>query len=128
VLRIILKFNSTVVNELKIDQDEIIIGRDSDNEVQIDNVAVSREHAKIIRGPDSCLIEDLNSTNGTFVNGKKINKKFLNKNDEISIGKHSLQIILEEPPAIRKGKKIKDIDSTYKLGAAEVKQLLKLKN
>ena len=128
MLRIILKFNSTVINEFKIDQDEIIIGRDSDNEVQIDNVAVSREHAKIIRGPNSCLIEDLNSTNGTFVNGKKINKKFLNKNDEISIGKHSLQIILEEPTAIRKGKKIKGIDSTYKLGAAEVKQLLKLKN
>ena len=128
MLRIILKFNSTVINELKIDQDEIIIGRDSDNEVQIDNAAVSREHAKIIRGPNSYLIEDLNSTNGTFVNGKKINKKFLNKNDEISIGKHSLQIILEEPPAIRKGKKIKGIDSTYKLGPSEVKRILKLKN
>ena len=128
MLRIILKFNSTVINELKIDQDEIIIGRDSDNEVQIDNVAVSREHAKIIRGPNSYLIEDLNSTNGTFVNGKKINKKFLNKNDEISIGKHSLQIFLEEPPAIRKGKKIKGIDSTYKLGSSEVKRILKLKN
>ena len=73
MLRIILKFSSNVINEFKIDQDEVIIGRDSDNDVQIDNVAVSREHAKIIRGPNSYLIEDLNSTNGTFVNGKKIN-------------------------------------------------------
>ena len=125
MLRIILKFNSTVLKELKIDQDEIIIGRDSGNDIQIDNVAVSREHAKIIRGPNYYLIEDLNSTNGTFVNGKKISKKFLKEDDEISIGKHSLQIILEERPAIRKEKKIKGIDSTYRLGPAEVKRIFK---
>jgi pSer/pThr/pTyr-binding forkhead associated (FHA) protein len=125
MLRIILKFNSNVIKELKIDQDEIIIGRDSGNDVQIDNIAVSREHAKIIRGPNYYLIEDLNSTNGTFVNGKKINKKFLKEDDEISIGKHSLQIILEERPAIRKEKKIKGIDSTYRLGPAEVKRIFK---
>ena len=124
MLRIILKFNSTVIKELKIDQDEIIIGRDSDNDVQIDNVAVSREHAKIIRDQNYYLIEDLNSTNGTFVNGKKINKKYLKEDDEISIGKHSLQIILEESSAIRKREKIKAIDSTYKLGPAEVKRIL----
>ena len=125
MLRIILKFNSTVIKELKIDQDEIIIGRDLGNDVQIDNIAVSREHAKIIRGPNYYLIEDLNSTNGTFVNGKKINKKYLMENDEISIGKHSLQIILEEDPAIMKEKKIKGIDSTYRLGPAEVKRIFK---
>ena len=124
MLRIILKFNSTVIKEFKIDQNEIIIGRDSDNDVQIDNAAVSREHAKIIRGTNHYLLEDLNSTNGTFVNGKKINKKYLKEDDEISIGKHSLQIILEKRPAIREGKKIKGIDSTYKLGPAEVKRIL----
>lgn len=74
-MRIIVKFSSKVINELKIDQDEVIIGRDADNDVQIDNVAVSREHAKIIRGPNSYFIEDLNSTNGTFVNGKKNKQK-----------------------------------------------------
>jgi len=124
MLRIILKFNSTVIKELKIDQDEVIIGRDSGNDVQIDNVAVSREHAKIIRDQNYYFIEDLNSTNGTFINGKKINKKFLKENDEISIGKHSLQIIFEDRPAIRKGGKIRGIDSTYKLGPAEVKRVL----
>jgi len=125
MLRIILKFNSTVIKELKIDQDEIIIGRDSDNDVQIDNVAVSREHAKIIRGQNYYLIEDLNSTNGTFVNGKKINKKYLKEDDEISIGKHSLQIILEEHPAIRKGEKIKGIDSTFRMGPSEYQKILR---
>jgi pSer/pThr/pTyr-binding forkhead associated (FHA) protein len=125
MLRIILKFNSTVLKEFKIDQDEIIIGRDSGNDIQIDNVAVSREHARIIRGPNYYFIEDLNSTNGTFVNGKKINKKFLQKVDEISIGKHSLQIVLEDPAAIMKERKPKGIDTTYRLGPAEYKRILK---
>jgi pSer/pThr/pTyr-binding forkhead associated (FHA) protein len=125
MLRIILKFNSTVLKELKIDQDEIIIGRDSGNDIQIDNEAVSREHAKIISGPNYYLIEDLNSTNGTFVNGKKINKKFLQEVDEISIGKHSLQIVLENPPAIMRERKLKGINTTYKLGPAEYKRIFK---
>ena len=124
-MRIILKFNSTVLKELKIDQDEIIIGRDSGNDIQIDNVAVSREHARITRGPNYYFIEDLNSTNGTFVNGKKINKKFLQEVDEISIGKHSLQIVLEDPPAIMKERKLKGIDTTYRLGPAEYKRIFK---
>ena len=125
MLRIILKFKSTVLKELKIDQDEIIIGRDSGNDIQIDNVAVSREHARIIRGPNYYLIEDLNSTNGTFVNGKMINKKFLKKDDEILIGKHSLQVVLEDPPAIMKERKLKGIDPTYRLGPAEYKRIFK---
>jgi pSer/pThr/pTyr-binding forkhead associated (FHA) protein len=125
MLRIILKFNSKVLKELKIDQDEIIIGRDSGNDIQIDNEAVSREHARIIRGPNFYLIEDLNSTNGTFVNGKKINKKFLQKVDEILIGKHSLQVVLEDSPAIMKEKKLKGIDPTYRLGPAEYKRIFK---
>ena len=122
--RILLSFGGAVIKEFKIDQDEIIIGRDSGNDVQIDNVAVSREHAKIIRDKDYCFIEDLNSTNGTFVNGTRINNKYLKEDDEISIGKHSLQIILEEHPSKRKGKKIKGIDRTYKLGPAEFKRIL----
>jgi pSer/pThr/pTyr-binding forkhead associated (FHA) protein len=74
MLRILLKFNRSIIKELKIDRDEIIIGRDSGNDVQIDNEAVSREHAKIIRDQNYYLIEDLTSTNGTFVNGKQVKK------------------------------------------------------
>ena len=125
MLRIILKFNSTVLRELTIDQDEIIIGRDAGNDIQIDNMAVSREHAKIITGPAYYFIEDLNSTNGTFVNGKKIKKKFLKKDDEVSIGKHSLQIVFEEHPDIMKKRKIKGIDSTYRLGPEEYNRIFK---
>lgn len=125
MLRIILKFNNTVLKELKIDQDEIIIGRDTGNDIQIDNIAVSREHARIIKGPNYYFIEDMSSKNGTFVNGKKIKKKFLKEDDEITIGKHSLQIVLEEDPAIMKKRKIKGIDSTFRLGPAEYKRIFK---
>ena len=125
MLRIILKFNNTVLKELKIDQDKIIIGRDTGNDIQIDNIAVSREHARIIKGPNYYFIEDMSSKNGTFVNGKKINKKFLKEDDEITIGKHSLQIVLEKNPTKMKKKKIKGIDSTFRLGPAEYKRIFK---
>jgi len=125
MFKVILKLKGKVLKQLKIDQNEIIIGRDETSDIQIDNIAVSREHATIIKGPNYYFIEDMHSKNGTFVNGKKINKKFLKVDDEIQIGKHSLQIILEEDPALKKKKNIKGIDSTYRMGAAEYKRLIK---
>jgi pSer/pThr/pTyr-binding forkhead associated (FHA) protein len=125
MFKVILKLKGKVLKQLKIDQNEIIIGRDETSDIQIDNIAVSREHATIIKGPNYYFIEDMHSKNGTFVNGKKINKKFLKVDDEILIGKHSLKIILEEDPAQKKKKNIKGIDSTYRMGAAEYKRLIK---
>ncbi|MGD8286309.1 MAG: FHA domain-containing protein, partial [Desulfobacterales bacterium] len=77
MVRIVLKFNSTVLKELESDDNEITIGRDADSDIQIDNVAVSRKHAIIRKAPNYYYIEDLNSTNGTFVNEKHIVKKVL---------------------------------------------------
>jgi pSer/pThr/pTyr-binding forkhead associated (FHA) protein len=125
MFKVILKLKDKVLKQLKIDQNEIIIGRDATSDIQIDNIAVSREHATIIKGPNYYFIEDMHSKNGTFVNGKKINKKFLKVDDEIQIGKHSLQIILEENPAQKKKRDVKGIDSTYRMGAAEYKRLIK---
>ena len=125
MFRAILKLNNKVLKELIIDQNEIIIGRDTTSDIQIDNIAVSREHAMIVKGPNCYSIEDLQSKNGTFVNGKIIKKKFLNIEDEILIGKHCLQIILEDAPVKKKKKNIKAIDTTYRMGAAEYKQILK---
>jgi len=125
MMQIIMKLNNTVFKEFKIDQNEIIIGRDPGSAIQIDNIAISREHACIVKGSNDYFIEDMNSKNGIFINGKKITKKFLKTNDEITIGKYSLQIILEEDPAIRKNKKTKAIDTTYRMGPAEYKKALK---
>ena len=124
MFKVILKLNGKVVKELTLDQNEIIIGRDTTSDIQIENIAVSREHATIIKGPNYYFIEDLQSKNGTFVNGKKINKKFLKPDDEVIIGKHCLQIILDEDPALKKKQNVKGIESTYRMGAAEYKQVI----
>ena len=70
-----MKFNGNVVRDMETDRNEITIGRDPENDIQIDSLAVSRMHARIVKGQDCYMIEDFNSTNSTFVNGKKINKK-----------------------------------------------------
>ena len=125
MLSVLLKLQNTVIKEFKTDQNEIIIGRDPDNDIQIDNIAISRKHARIVKNPNDYIIEDMNSVNGIFIDGKKINKKFLKTNDEIIIGKYSLQIILEDDPAIRKKKKIKGIDSTFRMGPSEYQKILR---
>ena len=125
MLRILIKFKDAVVKELKTDQKEIVIGRESSCDIQIDNIAISREHARIVQGPNDCLIEDLNSSNGIFINGRKINKKFLKTGDEIVIGKYTLNILLDDDPDLQKKRKIKSIDTTYRMGPAEYKEILK---
>jgi pSer/pThr/pTyr-binding forkhead associated (FHA) protein len=125
MLSILIKLHDTVIKEFKTDQNEIIIGRDPSCDIQIDNIAISREHACILKGSNDYSIEDMNSKNGIFINGKKTNKKFLKTNDEIIIGKYSLQIVLEEDSAIRKKNKIKGIASTYGMGRREYKKILK---
>lgn len=66
------------------------IGRTPNNDICIDNLAVSRNHAQIIREGDRFVIEDLDSNNGTFVNGNRIHRHILNDNDTILVGKHTL--------------------------------------
>ena len=118
-MRILMKFNGRVVRDMETDKNEITIGRDPENDIQIDSLAVSRVHARIVTGPNYYLIEDLNSTNSTFVNGKKINKKYLMENDEINIGKHYLFVYFEKKHGHKpSGWKGGAIDKTYKLEPA----------
>ena len=102
-MKIWLMINNNVIKEYMVDQNKVIIGRDSGNDIQIDNMAVSREHACITRepatinkGPDDWFVEDLDSINGTFVNGHKISKKLLVSGDEITIGKYFLKVYFDE--------------------------------
>jgi pSer/pThr/pTyr-binding forkhead associated (FHA) protein len=74
----------------------LTIGRKPDNDIIIDNLAVSGHHAKIARVGNIYTIEDLNSTNGTLLNGQKITKAEIHNKDIIGIAKHSLVLIIEE--------------------------------
>ena len=96
MLQILLKFNKNVLKVFQSDKAEITIGRNLKNDLQIDNLAVSNFHARIERSEDHYFIEDLQSTNGTYINEEKIDKCLLQDGDTATIGKHSLTFLLEE--------------------------------
>jgi pSer/pThr/pTyr-binding forkhead associated (FHA) protein len=75
------------------------IGRKDDNDIRIDNLAVSGHHAKLLTIFDDSFLEDLDSTNGTYVNGRPITKHPLKNGDVIVIGKHELRYINESSAA-----------------------------
>jgi len=88
--KFILRFNSIKLKEIPINKGVIAIGRQEDNDVLIDNLAVSRHHAQLVQKGDKFILEDLNSFNGTFVNEEKIDVCELKEGDTIQIGKHTL--------------------------------------
>ena len=92
MLEITLELKDTILDTFKIDKDEITIGRNSANDITINNLAVSDRHARIVRDQSGYFVEDLNSTNGTFVNGRKINRIGIGGHQEITIGKHLLDV------------------------------------
>jgi len=89
--KLILSVDGTVLKEITLMKERTTLGRKPHNDIQVDNLAVSGEHAAIITILNDSFIEDLNSTNGTLVNGKPIKKHFLQNNDVIEIGKHKLK-------------------------------------
>ncbi|HEX9874283.1 MAG TPA: FHA domain-containing protein [Deferrimonas sp.] len=94
--RILLKFNDSILKVLETNKDQITIGRNLKNDIQIDNLAVSNFHARVEKQLGHYFIEDLNSTNGTYVNERKISKWGLNDNDAVNIGKHTLIFLMDE--------------------------------
>ena len=101
MLKMELKFKDRVLKHIETDKSEITIGRGGNNDIQIDNLAVSNIHAKIIKQAGSYRVEDLKSTNGTLLNDRKIQKANLSPNDIITIGKHALQIkAMDETKAV----------------------------
>ncbi|MGH8671364.1 MAG: FHA domain-containing protein [Burkholderiales bacterium] len=93
--KLILSLDGRVLNEYPIDKPRIIIGRRAGNDIQIDNLAVSGQHAAIITQGDETVVEDLGSTNGTLVNGSPATRHVLQNGDIVDIGKHRLRYFKE---------------------------------
>ena len=93
--KLVLSLNGAIQGEFELDQERFTIGRKPENEIQIDNLAVSGKHSMIITILDDSFLEDLGSTNGTYVNGKLVKKHALKDGDVIAIGKHELKYINE---------------------------------
>lgn len=77
-------------NELPLSEGTVTIGRNKDNDIQIDDVAVSAYHAKLVSFFKPTYIQDLRSTNGTYVNGSRVMEHTLTDGDIISIGEHKI--------------------------------------
>lgn len=93
--KLILSLNDSVIGEFPLNKECITLGRKPDNDIQIDNLAISGHHAQIITILNDSFLEDLNSTNGTYVNTKSIKKHALTDGDVVSIGKHQLRYVNE---------------------------------
>ena len=91
--RLILTLDGQVLAEYNMSKERYTVGRLPDNDVRIDNPAVSGHHSLIINILNDSFLEDLSSTNGTYVNGKLIKKHALQHGDVITIGRHQLRFI-----------------------------------
>ncbi len=93
--KLVLSMNGAVQGEYELNQERLSIGRKPDNDIPIDNLAVSGKHAVVITILDDSFLEDLGSTNGSYLNGKLVKKHVLKDGDIISIGKHELKYVNE---------------------------------
>ena len=95
--KLIMSFDNALIRDVPLDKDRVTIGRKSHNDIQIDNLAVSGEHAVIVTILADSFLEDLGSTNGTLVNGNPVKKHILQNNDVVEIGKYKLKYVNEAP-------------------------------
>jgi hypothetical protein len=91
--RLILSLDSQVLAEYNMNKERYTVGRLPDNDIRIDNPAVSGHHSLVINILNDSFLEDLNSTNGTYVNGKLIKKHALQHGDVVTVGHHQLRFI-----------------------------------
>lgn len=125
MLKLLFKFKDSILREIETEKTEVTIGRIASNDIPIDNVAVSAHHARILRDGRHYVVEDLNSTNGTFVNERKITRRVLKANDVITIGKHSLVMIPKKGGVKARNLIMTDIERTWKLDTEQHRKMLK---
>ena len=116
--RLVLSLDGQQLAEYNMSKERYTIGRLPDNDIRIDNPAVSGHHALIINILNDSFLEDLNSTNGTYVNGKIIKKHAMQHGDVITVGHHSLRFIdgeADEPAD--------EFERTMVIGAADAAKL-----
>jgi len=91
--KLVVSLDGVVIKEVQITKDKTSLGRRPYNDIVIDNLAVSGEHAVLQMVGSEVFIEDLNSTNGTYINGKAIKKQLLQHNDTVEIGKYKIKYL-----------------------------------
>jgi hypothetical protein len=93
--KMIVSIDGVVIKEVQLTKDRTTLGRRPYNDIVIDNLAVSGEHAVLQMSGNDVHIEDLNSTNGSYVNGKAVKKQLLQNSDVIEVGKYKIKFVNE---------------------------------
>jgi hypothetical protein len=93
--KMIVSIDGVVIKEVQLTKDRTTLGRRPYNDIVIDNLAVSGEHAVLQMTGNEVYLEDLNSTNGSYVNGKAVKKQLLQNSDTVEIGKYKIKYINE---------------------------------
>jgi type II secretory pathway predicted ATPase ExeA len=88
--KLLVAADGRTVQEIPLHVGRLIVGRTPDNDIQIDSRFVSRHHCQVIATSHSCVVEDLNSTNGIFVKSNRVRRHYLNDGDVVLVGKHEL--------------------------------------
>jgi hypothetical protein len=94
--KLVVTLDGVVIKDVQITKDKTTLGRRPYNDIVIDNLAVSGEHAVLQMVGADVFIEDLNSTNGTYINGKAIKKQLLANNDTVEVGKYKIKFLQED--------------------------------
>jgi pSer/pThr/pTyr-binding forkhead associated (FHA) protein len=94
--KLVVSLDGVVIKEVQITKDKTTLGRRPYNDIVIDNLAVSGEHAVLQMAGHDVFIEDLNSTNGTYINGKAVKKQLLAHNDTVEVGKYKIKFMVED--------------------------------
>src|ERR1700712_1981894 len=94
--KLVVSLDGVVIKEVQITKDKTTLGRRPYNDIVIDNLAVSGEHAVLQMVGADVFIEDLNSTNGPYINGKAVKKQLLSHNDTVEIGKYKIKFIVDD--------------------------------
>ena len=94
--KLVVSLDGVVIKEVQITKDKTTLGRRPYNDIVIDNLAVSGEHAVLQMVGTDVFIEDLNSTNGTYINGKAVKKQLLAHNDTVEVGKYKIKFMVED--------------------------------
>ncbi len=99
--RILIAHGGKTALERELKPGRLVIGRTPDNDLQIDSKFISRHHCQIVTQTNACVVEDLNSTNGIFVQSKRVRRHNLNDGDVVQVGEHEIMYIDERTPRLR---------------------------
>ncbi|MEY8877172.1 MAG: FHA domain-containing protein [Leptothrix sp. (in: b-proteobacteria)] len=94
--KLVVSLDGVVIKEVQLTKDKTTLGRRPYNDIVIDNLAVSGEHAVLQMVAQDVYIEDQNSTNGTYINGRAVKKQLLQHNDTVEIGKYKIKYLVDE--------------------------------